>query len=345
MLPAVDFCFNYCTQSVTNARKTGVCCGGCKIENSVSAKNNSSFPTFSLFQIRSSEMELCFKIAAVLLLLVQAFQSASLQHSTDSPGRTIDKSWLRDLARNRTGGQAALIPTDGAEPDQGFDTTLDPSHESSGGITSGFMSTLGEEEENKDADEDPDDLNVVTTSELPVDLNVNISATTPDSTNMTDVEKELNDSSVTSPNFTTFTTAENSTHWSDYNQSDSLTTLAPGVNATQKTATTSTEDVPSINTTEPTDTRTTKVSETSTRLVFATNFLTSTSSETSHRTTSLQVQDTPGVANKTGTAAGTGSSSERGRLPFPWQQFLDDFSFNLWFEERKSWGKPALKCR
>lgn len=210
-----------------------------------------------------------------------------------------------------------MIPADGAEPDQGFDTTLDPSHDYSSGITSGSMSTLSEEEENKDADEEPDDLNVVTTPELPVDLNVNISATTPDSTNVTDVEKESNDSSVTPPNSTTFVTAENSTHWSDRNQNDSLTTSAPGVNVAQETATTPAEDAHSINATQPTDTRTTKVSETSASFASATNFLPSTSSDMSLRTTSLQVQDTPEVANKTGTAAGTGSSSERGRLPFP----------------------------
>lgn len=261
-------------------------------------------------------MELCFKITAGLLLLVQAFQFASLQPSTDSPGRTIDKSWLRDLVRNRTGGHAAVIPADGAEPDQRFDTTLDPSHDYSSGITSGSMSTLGEEEENKDADEEPDDLNVVTTPQLPGNLNVNISAPTPDSTNVTDVEKELNDSSTTSPNATTFMTAENSTHWSDYNRNDSLTTSAPEVNVTQETATTPAEDAHSINATEPTVTRTTEVTQTSTSFASATKFLLSTSSEISLRTTTLQVQDTPEVANKTGTAAGKGSSSERGRLPF-----------------------------
>lgn len=249
-------------------------------------------------------MELRFKITAGLLLLLQAFQSASLQHSTDSPGRTIDKSWLRDLVRNRT-----LIPADGAEPDQGFDTTLDPGHDYSGGIASGSMSTLSEEEENKDADEDHDDLSVVTTPELPLDLNVNMSAATPDSTNVTDVEKEFNDSSATSPNSTTFVTAENSTHSSNSNQSVSLTTPAPGVNATAA------EDARSISATQPTDTRTTEGSETSAWFVSAINFLPSTSSEMSRGTTSLHGQDTPEVANKTGTAVGTGSSSERGRLP------------------------------
>lgn len=266
-----------------------------------------------LFQIRSSEMELSFKITASLLLLVQAFQSASLQDSTDSPGRTIDKSWLRDLVRNRTGGHVVVIPV---EPRQGFDATLDPSHDYSGGITSGSMPTLSEEKENKDGDEEPGDLNVVTTPELPKDLNATISATTLDSTNVTGVEKELHDSSTTSPNSTTFMTAENSTHWSDDNQKDSPTTSAPGVDATQKAAATPAEDLRSINATDPTNARTTKVSQTSASFESATNFLPFTSSEMSPRTTSLQVQDTPEVANKSGTAAGTGSSSERGTLPF-----------------------------
>lgn len=265
-------------------------------------------------------MERCFKITAGLLLLVQAFQSASPQQSTDSPGRTIDKSWLRDLVRNRTGGQAALIPADKAEPDQGFHTTLDPSHDYNGGITSGFMYTLSEEEENKDADEEPDDLNVVTTPVLPVDLNVNISATT--ATNMTDIVKEFNDSSAASPNSTTFLTVENSTRWSDYNHNNSLTTLAPGLNTTQETVTAPTGEASSISATESVDTRTTKVSETSTSFVSATNFLPTTSSERSLRTTSLHAQGTPKVANKTGTGAGTGSSSERGRLLFTSALFI-----------------------
>lgn len=260
-------------------------------------------------------MELGFKIPAGLLWLVLALQSASLQPSTNSPGRTIDKSWLRDLVRNRTGGQAAVIPADGAEPDQRFDTTLDPSHDYSGGITSGSMSTLGGEEEIKDADEEPEDLNVLPTPQLPGDL-LNISATTPDSTNLTDVEKGFNDSSATSPNSTTFMTAENSTHWPDYSQNDSLTTSAPGVNATQEATTTAAEAARSTDTTEPTHTRTSAVGQTGTSFVSATNFPQSTSKEMSLRTTSLQVQATPEVANKTGTAAGAGSSSERGRLPF-----------------------------
>lgn len=261
-------------------------------------------------------MELFFKVTAGLLLLAQAFQPVSLQQSTDSPGRTIDKSWLRDLVRNRTGHQAA-------EPDQGFDPTLDSSHDYSGGITSGSMPILNEEKDFKDADEEREDLNVVTTPELPGDLNlatqapfldVNVSATTLDSTNVTDVEKETKNSTATSllSNSTMFPTTENSTRLSDFNQNNSLTTLAPEGNATQATATTPTEDTRLINLTEPTDTRTTEVSQTSTTSVPATSFQPSMSPEMSLETTISPVQDTPEVANKTG----TGSSSERGRSPF-----------------------------
>ncbi|XP_056881324.1 mucin-15 [Takifugu flavidus] len=264
-------------------------------------------------------MELFFKVTAGLLLLAHAFQSVSLQQSTDSPGRTIDKSWLRDLVRNRTGHQAVGIPSAGTEPDQGFDPTLDSSHDYSGGITSGSMPILNEEERIKDADEEQEDLNVVTTPELPGDpnlatqdpfLDVNVSATTLDSTNVTDVEKETKNSTATSllSNSTMFPTAENSTRLSDINQNNSLTTLAPEGNATQETATTPTEDTRLINLTEPTDTRTTKVSQTSTTSVPATSFQPSMSSEMSLKTTISPVQDTPEVANKTG----TGSSSERG---------------------------------
>lgn len=284
-------------------------------------------------------MELFFKVTAGLLLLAQAFQSVSLQQSTDSPGRTIDKSWLRDLVRNRTGHQAAGFPSAGTEPDQRFDPTLDSSHDYSSGITSGSMPILNEEEEIKHDDEEQDDLSVVTTPELPGDLNLatrdpfldaNVSATTLDSTNVTDVEKDIKNSTATSllSNSTVFPTAENSTRLSDFNQNNSLTTLAPEGNATQETAATPTEDTRLINLTEPTDTRTTKVSQTSNTSVPATSFQPSMSSEMSLNTTISPVQDTPEVANRTG----TGSSSERGRSPFHlsaiWYHFRTDITKN-----------------
>lgn len=279
---------------------------------------NSSFPTFPMFYFRSSKMELLFKTMAGLLLLVQAFQSVALQHSTETPRRTIDKAWLRDLVRNRTGG---VIPAERSEPDQGSDPTLDPIPDYSGGITSGSMAILNEEEESNNADEEPYDLNVVTAPEFPVDLNVTTkepfldvnSSTTPlDSTNVTDVERELNHSSAIPPSPATLPTVENSTLLSDFNQSNSPTTSAPGGNAMQETPTTPTEVRLTTNAVEPTDTRTTEIGESSTSPAAATSFQPSTSSGTS----GSAVPDTPEAANKTGSGAGSGSSSERGRFPF-----------------------------
>lgn len=295
-------------------------------------------------------MGLFLKVTAGLLLLVQAFQSVWLQDSTDSPGRTIDKSWLRDLVRNRTGGQGALIPLERMEPDQGFHPTPDFIHDYSGGITSGSMAIPNEEEEIKDGDEEPDDLNVVTNAELPVDPNVRTQepfldvnfSTTLGSKNVTDVEKEFKNSTATSllPNPTMLPTAESSTHLSDFNQNNSHTTLAPEGNATQEPTTTPTEDPRSINLTEPTDRRTTKVSRTSATSVSATSFQPSMSSEMSLKTTNSPVQETPEVANKTG----TGSSSERGGFPFHlsgilillWNITFFCFRKYLWLNIRKT---------
>lgn len=267
-------------------------------------------------------MGLFLKVTAGLLLLVQAFQSVSLQDSTDSPGRTIDKSWLRDLVRNRTGGQGVLIPLERTEADQGFHPTPDFIHDYIGGITSGSMAIPNEEKKKEDDDEEPDDLNMVTIPELPFDPNVTTQepfldvnfSTTLGSEKVTDVEKEFKNSTATSllPNATMLPTAESSTHPSDTSQNNSHTTLAPEGNATQEPATTPTEDPRFINLTEPTDRRTTKVSRTSATSVSATSFQSSMSSEMSLKTTNSPVQDTPEVANKTG----TGSSSERGEFPF-----------------------------
>lgn len=298
---------NFCPQSVSNA---GICSG----EDSVSGKPTVTAlpPRFPPSRSDPSQMELSFKITAGLLLLVQALQPVLLQNSTHSQG--IDPSWLRKPHRHRTPRPVVTIPEDG---DEGSAPTLDPSHDYSSGITSGSMSTLGEEDVTKGADEELDDANVVTTPDLPGDLNLNVSATTPDSSNMTDFEREFNDSSATSPNATTSTAAENSTHWSNHSRNHPTTTSAPGVNATQEltpTLTTPAGGAPSANTTEPTETGTTEVSQTSASFGSPTTFQPSTSSGRSLRTTSLQVHDTPEAANKTGTAAGSGSGSERGGL-------------------------------
>ncbi|RVE74212.1 hypothetical protein OJAV_G00019710 [Oryzias javanicus] len=84
-----------------------------------------------------------FKIAAGLLLLVQAFHLALLQDSTDSPGRTIPQSWLRDPKQN------ALATKEENDYDQGSDIA-DFNNGFSSGISMGDISMGTEEEKNVD---------------------------------------------------------------------------------------------------------------------------------------------------------------------------------------------------
>ncbi|XP_014900451.1 cell wall protein DAN4 [Poecilia latipinna] len=84
------------------------------------------------------------KITASLLLLLQAFHLVCLQNSTDSPGRTIDKAWLRQLPRNEVQSENAASSGDGGF-DQGTDQVTAFNNGLSSGIPSGFMA---EEEEN-----------------------------------------------------------------------------------------------------------------------------------------------------------------------------------------------------
>ena len=128
-------------------------------------------------------MDLCFRLATALLLLLQAFPLTLLQDTTDSPGRTIDKSWYRappnqaaagqtqgpeDLALNTAGGQE---PTEegqepegeGQEPDSnGMSSTVDNMCVSP---TSSMSS--GEDEENQDV---TDEGSSVRTTDMPPPL-------------------------------------------------------------------------------------------------------------------------------------------------------------------------------
>ncbi|TNN30160.1 hypothetical protein EYF80_059689 [Liparis tanakae] len=105
-------------------------------------------------------MGLYLKITVGLLLLVQALQPASAQSSTDSPGRTIDKSWLRKMP---VGSQTA---------DEAEEEDLRPEGAASGngdGTASGFMAVESEEESNVAVqdqlpDETSEDPTVVTGS-------------------------------------------------------------------------------------------------------------------------------------------------------------------------------------
>lgn len=276
-------------------------------------------------------MELYFKTTAGFLLLAQAFCLASFQHSTDSPGRTINKSWLRELVKNKTGSQAAALPGGNTEFNQGADVALESTRDYSSGIASGSIATLPEPEENvtgqdKNAKEGSDDLNSVTATQPPVDLNAttkqphspeaNVSASpTMDSSNTsqintTDAEEELFNSTATQ-NSSTHLAAQNSTSFLDLdsNHTDSQTTLAPEGNDTQESTIKPDEDTWLPNTTESTD-LTNETSSTSLSTTFR-----STTTDISSETTITPLQNTPELVNKTGKGSATGSDSDRGTLP------------------------------
>lgn len=281
------------------------------------------------------KMELYLKITAGLLLLFQAFHLASLQHSTDSPGRTIDGGWLRDLAKGKTGSQNTAVPGKESEYYQKADATTVESNSDYSGIASGSMVMYKEEEESvtgrdDDAREESDDPNVATTNTVPStvlnvtteqpelpDIKVSPTTATTDSTNsseanMTDAEEALNNSTATPQNSTTELRIQNSTSLLDYfNHTDSQTTLAPEGNATQESMTKPAEDT-RLTTTESTNSTTLapEIAETS-ATSSSTTFLPSTSTEIGPDATTNAAQNTP-EANKTGKGSATGSSSERG---------------------------------
>lgn len=285
-------------------------------------------------------MELYLKTTAGLLLLVQAFHLASLQYSTDSPGRTIDKSWLRELAKNKTGSQNAAVPREEIEYDQRADAAAESSNDYKSGIASGYMAIYNDEDGNvtgqdKNENEGSNDLNVVTSTVPPTVLNVTTKQpefpdakvsptnatmvpTNSSQVNITDTEEDLNNSTATPQNSTSDPNAQNSTSFSDYsNHTDSQTTLAPEGNATQE-STTKQEDTWLANTTESTNTTTTvpEINETSSASS-STAVYRSTITEMSPETTTTAEQNTPEMVNKTGKGSATGSGSERGTAAVP----------------------------
>ncbi|XP_068430884.1 mucin-15 [Clinocottus analis] len=93
-------------------------------------------------------MERYLKITVGLLLFVQALHLASLQISTDSPGRMISPSWLRQLAKKKTVvSQNTSGTEEEAEYHQSSDGMASGSNDSEA-IASGFMSVHSEEENN-----------------------------------------------------------------------------------------------------------------------------------------------------------------------------------------------------
>lgn len=254
----------------------------------VSAKHKENQP--------KRKMRPFLKIAVGLLLFVQVFHLASSQQSTDSPGRTIDKDWLRLI--NPAGGSNAADDA----------TTMD----ASSGISSGLMAINSEEEQNligetMGLNETADVLSVNITN-----LDVNATTNQPEfpsttlSPNTTTLPRNSSQSNVTTGDSTTtiFT-----------NQTTSQpTTLAPMRNATQVSTTKPQNDTGLANSTGSTNPTTTvnTVAPDTPITSSSTTVFPSETTETSTVTMATTAVNTPVKANKTDKGAASGSSSERG---------------------------------
>lgn len=197
---------------------------------------------FLCFRVNPTGKMKTLKITACFLLLFHVLHLASLQTTTDSPGRTIDKSWLRKPFIN-TGEQS--------EFDTGLETEF--GNDNSGGIPSGFMAENTEEEENlanqfRSENETSDVPNISNNTlhsvfqnettkqaELPQaaipPANASTESTNSSQTNMTEAEDELS--------FTK--TTENSTNTQNLSKNNTAlesTTLAPENSTTKQPTTT-----------------------------------------------------------------------------------------------------------
>lgn len=201
----------------------------------------------------TGKMEM-LKITACFLLLFQVLHTVSLQSTTDSPGRTIDKSWLRQLATKKENGNTQS-PEDN-EFESGLDT-VESGNDNSGGTPSGFMAENAEEEENvasqlRSENENTEDLNISnktmqtmfengTTEQLELleaaipPANESTDATRSGQNNMTEAKEEFNSTM----------TAENSTSTRDLSYNNTMfevTTLAPENGTTKQPTTTPDSD-------------------------------------------------------------------------------------------------------
>ncbi|XP_041836168.1 mucin-15 [Melanotaenia boesemani] len=253
------------------------------------------------------------KITAVLLLLVQVFHLALLQDSTDSPGRTIDKSWLRQKPKNTAQNENTQFPDEESENYQGTDAPQFTNNF----IASGSMAINSEEVESGNETHEYSDI--VTTPNLvsersatkqPELLNSTIPSMTTifsnlSQTNMTEAKEELNSTVITADNSTSFPFFSNDTELH-------LTTLAPENNTTEESTTPPYADKGLTNHTGSTNTtgittaapKTSKTSTTST----SRTVLPSGTSDMSTMTMTSSLPNTPERVNKTGKGA---SSSKK----------------------------------
>ncbi|KAI3377401.1 hypothetical protein L3Q82_008591 [Scortum barcoo] len=280
-------------------------------------------------------MKLYLKITVCLILLVQAFHLASLQITTDSPGRTIDRSWLRGHPKNTDKSQNAAVTEEETAYYEEADTTTMESNNNYTEVASGSMAE-NEEGENvtdreRDANATSDDLNVVTTTVPPTFRNITTKqpklpdasvsptkATTDPSdsrqVNATGAEKEFRNSTAA---------PQNSTGFPDYSNHTDLqtTTLAPESNATTEVTTAKPEEENTGMTTDGNTTVTTpvapEINATSTTSSSTTTFMFETTETSPTATTAAAAPDAPKKLNNTDKAASSGSGSDRGLASNP----------------------------
>lgn len=257
------------------------------------------------------------KITASLLLLFQAFHLVCLQNSTDSPGRTIDKAWLRQLPRSEVQSENAASSGDGGF-DQGTDQVTAFNNGLSSGISSGFMA---EEEENmtsQDKSANSSDFSTImphafeneTAEEpkLPVAAisprNVSTESANSSQTNMTYPEEEFN-STMTADKTTSAGGLSNNTNLQPTTTTEkpATTTKTPeedkGLrNFTENTNTSvTTTAVPEINRSTTITTAAPEIQGSTTKSSTTTEPPSETT-QTRSETTTTAVLDTPDSANK-----------------------------------------------
>lgn len=270
-------------------------------------------------------MGLHFKTAAGLLLLIQSFHLASFQNSTNPPAITIDRTWLRELARNKS-----VSPNDALTREElEYDERGQPPIESSGGIPSGAMAIFPGEEDNLTAEGSGDEdhmftswpLNVTFTESEPPDGNMsstnNVSdgASESNQTNITDTAEVPDNQTATPRNNSSDVSMQNVTSAEDLgNHTDATTASPPQDDVEEGSTPTAAKDWNSTDESGATVPGTPKA----TTVGSATNVnQTSSEASTATPTTSPEAPTavdlkTPEGANKTGKVVADGSSSERG---------------------------------
>ncbi|XP_008403903.1 location of vulva defective 1 isoform X3 [Poecilia reticulata] len=173
------------------------------------------------------------KITASLLLLLQAFHLVCLQNSTDSPGRTIDKTWLRQLPRNEVQSENAASSGDGGF-DQGTDQVTAFNNGLSSGIASGFMA---EEEENMTSQDKSANSSDVSTI-MPHAFE-----------NETAEEPKLPDAAISPRNVTTSANSSQTNMMDPEEEFNSTTTSARGLSNNPNLQSTTTTEKPATTTT------------------------------------------------------------------------------------------------